>query len=139
MIYIFLALAVAFCLYVSLGPKLKNMNEGMWEITIETKMPETEMPISEKLSQCLTKVDPVPEISLPEYECRISSKRIGIQIFGNHVLWKVYCEGQGAMNGNGHIRYRGETLKGRIQMRTNEENQKRFNIRITGYRTGDCK
>ncbi len=71
------------------------MNEGMWEITVVTKMPGTEMSIPAIHSQSLTKANPVPEISLPEYECRLFRKRHPVHIIGNHVWWKVHCEGPG--------------------------------------------
>ena len=139
MIYIFLAFAVAFCLYVSLGPKLTNMNEGMWEITMETKMPGTALGIPFNQSKCLTKTDPLPDVSLPGYECRRMRKRHVLHVIGNYVLWSVHCEGQGVIQGSGHIRFKGDTLKGNIQMRTIQENQERFKVHITGFRTGDCK
>ena len=139
MIYIFLAFAVAFCLYVSLGPKLTNMNEGMWEITVETKMPGTDMSVPAIHSQSLTKANPVPEISIPGYDCRLFRKRHPVNIIGNHVWWKIHCEGQGVIQGSGHIRFKGDTLKGNIQMRTTQENQERFKIHVTGFRTGEFK
>lgn len=137
MVYLFIALAVAFCLYVSLGPKLKNMKEGMWQITVETKMPGMQMSTPAIHSQLLTKANPVPEISIPGYECRLFRKRHPVHIIGNHVWWKVHCEGPGPdINGTAHIRYVGDTLKGKIQMHTIEEGQKRFDAHITGLHTG---
>lgn len=140
MIYIFLALAVAFCLYVSLSPKLPNMNEGTWQITVETKMPGTEMRMPYKHSQSLTKANPVPDISIPGYECRLFDRRYRVNIVWNFVLWKVVCEGrEPVINGTAHIRYSGDTLKGSINMHTIEDGQKRFKAQISGYRTGGSK
>ena len=87
MVYLFIALAVALCLYVSLGPKLKNMQEGMWEITVETKMPGTEMSVPYNQNKCLTKADPVPDISLPGYECRLLRKRPEINLSNSSPIW----------------------------------------------------
>ncbi len=52
-----------------------KMNEGRWKITVETKMPGTELSIPAIHSQSLTKENPVPEVSIPEYECRLFRKR----------------------------------------------------------------
>lgn len=141
MIYFFFALAVALGLYIHLGPKLKNMQEGMWEITIETKMPGMEMAIPERHSQCLTKDEPVPQVSIPNYECRLMRRRYPFHVIGNYVLWKIHCEGPGdIIQGAGHIKYSGDSLKGKMQMRTIEdEGQKRFDAHISGFRTGDCR
>jgi len=140
MIYIFIVLAVAFILYVQFGPKLPNMNEGMWEITVDTKMPGEEMSIPVKNSQFLTKADPVPEISLPGYDCRLFRKRNPVHIIWNFVFWKVHCEGtEPVINGSAHMRYSGDTLKGSVQMHTMEDNQKQFKTYISGFRTGDSK
>ncbi len=139
MLYFFIALAIAiaFGLYVSVGPKLKNMNEGMWTITVEMKMPGMETSIPAVHSQFLTKANPVPEITIPGYECHLRELN-PVQIVGNHMWWKVYCEGPGPnINGNAHARYVGDTLKGRIDMCIMEEDQKNFDIYIAGSRTGD--
>ncbi len=138
MLYILIALAVAFVLFVQLAPKLPNMNEGTWEITVETKMPGEELSVPVKNSQVLTKTDPVPDISMPGYECRLFRRRYPFHVVWNFVIWKVYCESQELdVAGSGYIRYSGDTLKGNIQMRTMEDNQKRFKTYITGSRTGD--
>lgn len=140
MAYVFIALIIVFVLYVQLGPKLSKMNEGMWEITVETKMPGTEMSMPAIHSQSLTKENPVPEISIPGYECRLFRKRNPVHIIGNHVWWKVHCEGPGPdINGAAHVRYSGDSLTGSVQMHTMEENQKNFKTKISGFRTGDRK
>ncbi len=94
-----------------------------------------------KHSQCLTKDNYVPHISIPGYECRLQRRRYPSHVLGNHVFWKVKCEGPGTIQGAGHIKYSGDTLKGKIQMRTvnDEEGQKRFNTFISGFRTGTCE
>ncbi len=140
MMYVFIILVIAFVLYVQLGPKLSKMNEGMWEITVETKMPGAEISIPAIHSQSLTKANPVPEISITGYECRLFRKRHPVHIIGNHVWWKVHCEGPGPdINGAAHVRYIGDILKGNVQMHTMEDGQKKFKTYISGFRTGDSK
>jgi len=142
MMYIFIALAVGLALYAHLGPKLSNMQEGMWEVTMETKMPGTQTSIPVKNSQCLKKDAPAPEVSLPGYNCRSRYKRYHYYVIGNYVFCKIQCEGPGVIQGDGYIKYSGDTLKGKIQMRTIEDEgqrQQRFNTYISGFRTGGCK
>ncbi len=143
MIYLYglcFVLAIALALYVHLSPKLPDMQEGMWEIMVETKMPGTGVSRSVKHPQCLTKDNYVPQISLPGYECRLQRRKHPSHILGNHVFWRIQCEGQGTIQGAGHIKYSGETVKGKIQMRTvgDKDGQKRFNTHISGFRTGPC-
>ena len=140
MIYLFIAFAVGLALYIHLGPKLSNMEEGMWEITIESKVPGSDIKKPVKFTQCLTKNDPVPDVSIPGYECRLFRKRHPVSVLGNYVIWKIHCEGpEPVMNGNARIRYKGDAFKGRLNMHTIEKEQKRFNINISGNLTGPCK
>ena len=90
-----------------------------------------------KLSQTLTKENPVPEISIPGYECRLHRGRYLFHIIWNFVLWEVYCESPDlVVFGSAHIRYSGDTLKGSIQMCTKEDDQKKFKAYISGSRKG---
>jgi hypothetical protein len=144
MIYLFglcIVLAIGLGLYIQLGSKLSNMQEGMWEIKMEINMPRAPMSTSVKWSQNLTKDDYVPQITIPEYECRIQRRKYPSHILGNHLFWRVQCEGFGTLQGAAHIKYSGDTIRGKIQMRTigDEEGQKRFNAYISGWRTGACE
>lgn len=143
MIYLFgvcFVLVTGIALYVHLGPKLPDMQEGMWKITAESKMPGTMRRTPITCSQCLTKDNYVPQISIPGYECRMQRRKHPSHVLGNHVFWKVQCEGPGTIQGAGHIKYSGDTVKGKIQMRTveDEDGQKRFDTYISGFRTGAC-
>jgi len=139
MTYLFFAFAVGLALYIHLGPKLSKMREGMWDSTVDTKMPGTDQSKEVKYSLCLTKNDPVPQVSIPGYDCRLLRKRHPVTVMGNFVIWKIHCEGPGPeINGNAHIRYIGDTLKGGLHMHTIEKSQKRFKAKISGVRTGEC-
>ncbi len=81
-------------------------------------MPGAPENTSMKHSQCLTKDDYVPQISLPGYECRLQRRKHLSHVLGNHVFWRVQCEGPGTIQGAAHIKYKRETVKGKIQMRT---------------------
>lgn len=140
MMYVLIALAIAFTLYVQLGPKLTNMKEGMWSITVETKMPGEETSFPSTHRQLLTKAKPVPEISIPGYTCRLFRRRHPMHIVGNTVWWKVYCEGDGPdISGAACIKFKGDTFAGSIQMHTLEEDQKRFKTTLSGYHSVDSE
>ena len=133
--YLVIALACAFCIYVSLAPQLPNMQEGRWEIKMEILGMFLEMP--EKHTQCLTKNDCLPQLFFPKYECKINSPP---RIIRNFVWWSVICRGDGGeIQGNGYIRYRGTTFKGSIGMRIIESDMRRFKIHLEGFRIGDCE
>lgn len=140
MLYIFIIIAIGICLYVSLGPKLSNMKEGIWEISMNAKIPgaQTRQPV--KKSQILKKDAPVPQFSIPGYECRLMRTRYPYHIVGNFVLYKIQCKGSSIIQGKAHIKYSGDTLKGSIKMRTIDgkgKEQKGFNISVSGIYTGE--
>ena len=142
MIYLFIAFVIGLAIYVHLGPKLSKMQEGQWEITMETKLPEAQTGTPVTSSQCLTREAPVPEFIIPEYTCRLRRMRYPYHVLGSFVFCKIQCEGPVPIQGEGHIRYQRDTLKGKIKMRTLEEQgkgQKNFNIIFSGFRTGECK
>ncbi len=144
MIFLYLfcfIIVVGLILYIQLGPKLLNMQEGMWEITTEVKVPDKFTSESLRHKQCLTKEKPAPLISLPHYESRLSRRRHSSHILGNHVFWSLECEGQTRIQGSGRIKYSGDSLKGIMQMRTvgDKEGQKKFNVNISGIRIGKCE
>ena len=137
--WVFVAVAIGSAIYITLAPKLPNMHEGIWEISTETRMPGAQMSITNKHSQCLTKEECIPTVSLPKYRCRPVRPRYGYHIIGNYVWVRVQCEGVIIIQGNGYVKYKGDSLRGKIQMRTIGNNgQKRFNFYISGFRTGDC-
>jgi hypothetical protein len=133
-----LLLAIGLSLFVFLIPKLSGMQEGMWEITVEIKMPDAQVPTSLKSSQRLTRDAYLPEITLPGYKCRVRQNKYASHCLGNHVLWKIQCEGPLTVQGTGHVKYSGDTVKGKVQLNTigDENGQKRFNAYISGFRSG---
>lgn len=142
MIYLFIAFVVGLALYIHLEPKLSKMHEGQWQITMETKLPEAQNSIPVTSSQCLTRAAPVPDFIIPDYTCRLRRKRYPYHVLGSFVFCRIQCEGPIPIQGEGYIRYQGDTLKGKIQMRTLEEQgkgQKSFKIIVSGFRTGECK
>jgi hypothetical protein len=133
-----LLLAIVLAIYVFYVPKLTDMNEGTWEIRAEIRMPEAPTPTPSRISQQLTKDDYVPKISIPGYECRMRRHRYPSHVLGNHVFWRIQCEGPRTIQGSGHVKYSGDTVNGKIQLRTvgDEGGQKRFNAKISGFRSG---
>ena len=140
MLYLLIIISIGICLYVTLGRKLSNMKEGIWEISMGAKIPGIQESEPVKTSQTLKKDAPVPQFSLPGYECRLRRTRYPYQVVGNFVLCKLQCKGSPTLQGEGYIRYRGDTLKGNIKMRTidgKDQEQKSFKISVSGIYTGD--
>ena len=111
-----------------------NMNEGLWEITSEVKMPGMSMPPSTH-TQCITKDDLVPQKTQPGQECEVTN----VQHKGNTVTWKMECSGQGgAMTGTGRITYNGDSFVGQIKMTIPGQSMK-ITTHMKGRRIGDCR
>ncbi|MFC1479288.1 hypothetical protein ACFL6F_01720 [Planctomycetota bacterium] len=129
-----IAVGIGIVLYVVLAPKLKHMQEGVWDITLETQLPDADTKITVSLSQELTKTNPVPNIELPGYECRLQERRHMFFVIGDTVYWRVYCKGENEFQGSAKIKYNIDRFSGKIQMRTinDEKGQRRFDLLLTG-------
>ena len=113
-IILLIAISISFA---GSGP---NMKEGLWEITVKTKMPGMEMPPM-KHTQCITKNDLVPQSSQPGQECKITETKV----IGNTVTWTMQCKTQGGeMKGTGKITYSGDSFKGTMIMSMPQANMK---------------
>lgn len=137
MIYFFAALillSLVIGIYVQFGPKSPDLLEGTWEITTETKLPGLYQPAVKTTTQELTKTNFLPKVSIPGYSCRLQKKRYPCHVLGNHLLWSIICEGDGMLQGSGHIKYSKDTFKGKLQMRTinDADGQKRFTATLKG-------
>ena len=113
-----------------------NMNEGLWEITSEVKMPGMSMPPSTH-TQCITKDDLVPQKGQSEQECQVTD----VQYKGNTVTWKVECSGQGGvMTGTGRITYNGDSFVGQIEITMPGQGMKMtMTTHMKCRRIGDCQ
>ena len=111
-----------------------NMEEGLWEITSEVKMPGMSMPPSTR-TQCITKDDLVPQKAQPGQECQVTD----VQYKGNTVTWKMRCSGQGGdMTGTGQITYNGDSFVGQMKM-TMPGQRMKITTHMKGRRIGDCQ
>lgn len=111
-----------------------NMNEGLWEITSEVKMPGMSMPPS-TLTQCITKDDLVPQKAQSAMGCQVTD----VQYKGNTVTWKIECSGQGGvMTGTGQITYNGDSFVGQVKMTMPGQGMK-VTTHMKGRRIGDCQ
>ena len=111
-----------------------NMQEGLWEITSEVKMPGVNMPPSTH-KQCITKDDLVPQKAQSRNECKVTD----VQYKGNTVIWKIECSGQGGvMTGIGRITYNGDSFVGQMKMTMPGQGMK-VTTHMKGRRIGDCQ
>ena len=112
-----------------------NLKEGKWEITTKTEMVgmSRSMPPMTR-TQCLTKMDFVPQDSQQGNECKITDTKV----VGNTVTWTVKCHGHGgAATGTGRITYSGSSFEGTLEMTTSQSNM-RIISHMSGHRLGDC-
>ena len=111
-----------------------NMNEGLWEITSEVKMPGMTMPPSTH-TQCITKDDLVPQKAQSGQGCQVTD----VQYKGDTVSWKIECTGQGGvMTGTGRITYNGDSFVGQMKMTMPGQGMK-VTTHMKGRRIGDCQ
>ncbi len=131
---------VIFLVAVSFLPTLAlagpNFKPGNWEITTKTEiqgMPQAQVP-SQTHTQCMKKGDFVPHSKEASKACKIS----GIKESGNSVSWKIVCSGKnGNMEGSGTVSYKGDTMKGSMELEIKNAGMKIRNF-VTGRRLGDC-
>jgi hypothetical protein len=114
-----------------------NIKEGLWEITVKVHTPGLELhfpPFTN--TQCITKADLVPQSSQPGAEsCKIKDHKVS----GNTVTWTMVCDGKesGYTSGTGNITYAGETLKGELVLKG--DNDSTITSNMTGKYIGPCK
>jgi hypothetical protein len=119
-----------------------NMQEGNWETTMESKMegmPYPMPPVISKVTQCITKKDPVPKTANKEQTCDIKDQKDS----GNKVSWKMVCvDKDGTMEGQGEITYAGNSYQGTVKTRmTSKERPKEAmtsTMKMKGRRLGAC-
>ena len=116
-----------------------DIQEGLWEITSTTEMPGMPVPIPPVTrTQCLTDKDFVPYKAEPGQDCEITQQTVQ----GNTATWVMQCTGgQGTIDGQGTVTYRGKTFDGTITMTIKNPGQKdmRMTTRITGRYRGACQ
>jgi hypothetical protein len=95
-----------------------NMQDGNWETTIEMKMegmPFPMPPVTSKITQCITKKDPVPRTANKDQKCDIKDQKIS----GNKVSWRMVCvDKNGTTEGQGEITYAGNSYQGMVKTKT---------------------
>ena len=103
-------------LWTSFAVAAPDMKEGLWEVTVTSKMemPGMTMPMPPvKYTQCLTKNDFVPQKTEKGEQC----EKMNVTINGNTVSWTVKCNSkEGSTKGTGKITYKGNTYEGVMNM-----------------------
>jgi len=112
-----------------------NMNEGNWEMSIQTEMPG--MPFAMpaiKYTHCLTKENMTPQKPEKNQDCKLISSNIT----GSTYTWVMECKSKKGevTRSEGSITYRGATFEGAIKTNMNGT---LINQKISGRRTGECK
>lgn len=128
---VILWLAVVSFAHASSGP---DLNEGMWEITVNFEIPGMPMKMPPSTyTQCIKKNQAVPRDEQPGQEC--VSKDVTTK--GNTVTWTVVCNNQGGqMTGKGQVTYHKDKMDGRMTMEGQGMN---MISHFKGHRIGACQ
>ena len=123
----------------ALGLADPAMQEGNWEVTMKMEMVGMPFPMPPMtVNQCVTKKDLVPDMSQRDQNCIVSDQKAT----ADTVSWRIQCKGaQGTMDGEGRIKYSGDTYDGEMQANMTDKSGKAMAIKYTmhGKHTGACK
>jgi hypothetical protein len=139
-VIIFSMVALLF-MWASLAAAAPDMKEGLWEITVNSKMEMPGMSMAmppAKHTQCLTKSDFVPQKNEPGQEC----EKMSVNVSGNTVSWSIKCKSKdGIMKGTGKITYKGNTYEGVMNMTFPNQGggEGKMTSNMTGKWVGNCK
>ena len=115
------------------------MQEGNWEVTMKMEMVGMPFPMPPtKVNQCVTKKDLVPDMSQRDQNCIVNDQKVT----GDTLTWRMQCKGaQGTMDGEGRIKYSGDTYEGEMQANMTDKSGKAMTIKYTmhGKHTGACQ
>ncbi len=155
------ALIITSTVTITFATTAPNIQEGLWEITTEVKIPEIpeipgmggmqrmqgmqgmkglQTPTKHTKKQCLTNLNLVPDLSQKDQKCSTSSTTVK----GDTVIWNLECDNHGMLTkGTGEITYKKTTLSGFFSMsiqntNANQPISMKMTNNITGRRIGDC-
>ncbi|OPY64332.1 MAG: hypothetical protein A4E63_03561 [Syntrophorhabdus sp. PtaU1.Bin050] len=137
---VFLAVVcVAWVMGCSKGPNLKD---GLWEITTKVEMQGMPVPFAipeQKVTQCITKKDAVPQKAEKNQDCKMVSSKVT----GDTVAWTMECRTQeGAKtDSQGTVTYKGDTFEGvtNVTVTPPGQNTMKMTQSMSGRRIGECK
>jgi uncharacterized protein DUF3617 len=123
----------------ALGLADPAMQEGNWEVTMKMEMVGMPFPMPPMtVNQCVTKKDLVPDVSQRDQNCIVNDQKVT----GDTLTWRMHCKGaQGSMDGEGRIKYSGDTYEGEMQANMTDKSGKAMAIKYAmhGKHTGACK
>ena len=118
-----------------------NLKDGMWEITTNMEMlgmPAGSMP-AQKINQCITKKDSVPQKPEKDSEC----KMISTKVVSDTVFWNMQCRMKDGskIDSEGTATYKGDKFDGVTNMIMSQPGEKAMKMtqRMSGRRIGECK
>jgi hypothetical protein len=118
-----------------------NLSDGLWEITTSVEMagiPAGSMP-PQKVTQCITKKDAVPQKPDKDQECKMTSNKV----IGDTVTWNMQCRMKdgGKIDSDGKVTYKMDTFDGVSNVNMTEPGAQAVKMtqRMSGRRIGECK
>jgi hypothetical protein len=119
-----------------------NIKDGLWEITTKVEMQGAPVPFAipeQKITQCITKKDAVPQKAETNQECKMISSKVD----GDTVTWVMECNAQEGTktHSEGRVTYKGEAFDGVTNVTVTPPGQETMKMTQTmsGRRIGDCK
>ncbi len=111
-----------------------DLNEGMWEITVDLEIPGMPMKMPPSTyTQCIKKDQAIPSDKRPDQQC--VTRDVTTQ--GNTVTWTVMCTNPGGqMTGKGMVTYHKDKMDGSMTM---EGQGMKMVSNFKGHRVGACQ
>ncbi|HBA54849.1 MAG TPA: hypothetical protein DCZ04_10485 [Syntrophorhabdus aromaticivorans] len=137
-----IVLAVVCGVWVMGCSKGPNLKDGLWEITTRVEMQGMPIPFAmpeQKITQCITKKDAVPQKAEKNQDCKMVSTKIS----GDTVTWTMECRTQDGVktDSRGTATYKGDTFDGTTNVIVTPPGQNTITMTqsMTGRRIGECK
>ncbi len=138
-VIVLVIVCVGWVMGCSKGPNLKD---GLWEITTKVEMQGMPIPFvipEQKITQCITRKDAVPQKAEKNQDCRMVSSKVS----GDSVTWTMECRTPDGVktDSQGTVTYKGDTFDGTTSVTVTPPGQSTMKMTqvMTGRRIGECK
>ena len=117
----------------------RNIQRGLWEITIQTEMADTrgDALLPDTRTYCIIDQDEIPGIIQQNHTCQIT----GLKTEGKEASWHMRCRDRGnIIRGMGKITYKGNRFDGIVNLRIMSSGGEPIQLlqRIKGKRIREC-
>jgi hypothetical protein len=115
----------------------QSMREGKWEITVKAEMSGVPVPMpAQKMTVCIdAKNQGKPPIGA-DSSCKFSN----LKSSGNSMSWRMECNGDTKLSGDGMLTFNGDSYSGNANMKIDMGDGESMTIKnsYSGRRLGGC-